>query len=64
MVNEKKNIERYKVTVSRGGSFAMCCKGKISERKIEIETQGQQGLSHLDGYMKAEIYKCQTLSTV
>lgn len=60
----EKNIERYKVTVSRGGSSAMCYKGKISERKIEIETQGKQGLSHLDGYIKAEIYRSQTLSTV
>lgn len=53
MVSGKENIERYKITVSRGGGSAMCYKGKISERKIEMETQGQHGLSHLDGYIKA-----------
>ena len=38
---------------------------KISERKIEIESQGQQDLSHLDGYTEAEIYTSQeALSTV
>lgn len=45
-----------------GLSFAV--KAKSQKRKIEIESQGQQDLSHLDGYTEAEIYTSQALSTV
>lgn len=50
--------------MSRGGvgttwSSAVCCQGKISERKVEGEAWGQQSPSHLDGYIKAEICRRQ-----
>lgn len=54
VVSEKEEYRKIEHYLSRGGSSALYCKGKISERKTEIETQGQQGLSHLDGYIKAK----------
>lgn len=48
-------VSRGRIGTTRG--IAMYCKGKISERKIEIEPQDQHNLSHLDVSIKAEIYR-------